>query len=100
MKSLAVMGKFAVKQADIIATVLTDDDHDVRKAAVRTLNTLGEAAGAVAGGTLAETLKHDNWQIRLLAAEALGNLKKGGTHHAHALVQALRDDNAKVRRAA
>lgn len=100
MKSLAAMGKHAVPQADIIATALVDDDHEVRKTAVRTLASLGEAAGQVAASTLAETLKHDNWQIRLLAAEALGGLKKGGASHAHVLVEALQDSNAKVRRAA
>eukprot|EP00746_Dinoflagellata_sp_MGD_P164343 gnl/MRDRNA2_/MRDRNA2_92919_c0_seq1.p1 gnl/MRDRNA2_/MRDRNA2_92919_c0~~gnl/MRDRNA2_/MRDRNA2_92919_c0_seq1.p1 ORF type:complete len:1469 (+),score=339.19 gnl/MRDRNA2_/MRDRNA2_92919_c0_seq1:119-4525(+) len=100
MKSLATLGRHAIKHADVIATVLMDDDHDVRKTAVRALNALGEGAGAVAGTTLAKTLKHENWQIRLLAAEALGNLKKEGTQHAHALVEALQDSNAKVRRAA
>merc|ERR1719321_993336 len=94
------MGHFAVPQADIIATALTDDDHEVRKTAAQTLASLGEAAGPVAAGTLAETLKHDNWKVRLRAAEALGGLKKGGASHAHVLVQALQDDNAEVRTAA
>jgi HEAT repeat protein len=73
----------------------TKDHAHVRTSAAGSLGRMGDKRAV---GTLAETLKDKNWQVRQYSAKALGKLKD--TRAVDPLISTLKDENWQVRREA
>jgi HEAT repeat protein len=76
---------------------LSDPDPEMRQVATRTLGRLAQAGQPGAMAALMQCLKNPEWTVRFNAAEAL---KAGGAEAVPALIEALKDQMAGVRKAA
>jgi hypothetical protein len=80
---------------EILINTLNDENIDVRKTAIKTLEKTGNANAVE---PLINILKDKNPDIRISAIEALGNI--GNTNLAEILINALNDENPDVRKTA
>ena len=82
------------QHAEAAVARLEDDDYDVRREALETLNMLDPPALAQHAGAVVARLEDDDWDMRGAALETLGKLEPAAlAQYAFALVARLKDSN-------